>query len=320
MKLSKRLFTLSCLASLAVPALAQPKQTLPSMIRLVVPASPGAATDVMARTLAHQLGIRTGSTVIVENKPGAATMLGSTSVAKGPKDGSVLLINSNSLASTGASMKNPPIHVLNDLEPVAVLEQNPLVIAASTKSGIKTPADLVAAARSRELTHGTTGVASVAHYAQEQLADAIGGKFNHVPYKGASLAVTDLSSGIIDLVIASWNTVAPAVRAGRAVAVAVTSAQPNPAFPHLPTMASAASGYNFDLWVGVYAPRGTPETVIRRLNTEINEVSKSEKMREIYAMEGGVPLAETPAQFKQRLQQSYAHFKKLGDVKSIAVD
>ena len=133
--------------ALAAPAAFAQKAPLPAMVRIIVPATPGSSTDAYARAVAMQLAERTGSNVIVENKPGASTMLGSAAVAKGPKDGSILLINSTTLVSTGASMRNPPLDVVHDLVPVAMLEQNPLVVAVSVKSGIRTPAELVAAAR-----------------------------------------------------------------------------------------------------------------------------------------------------------------------------
>lgn len=296
--------------------------TLPSIIRIVVPATPGSSTDALGRAVGLQLSARTGSTVIVENRPGASTMLGSLAVAKGPKDGSMLLINSTTLLSTGASMKEVPLDVVNDLTPVALLEQNPLVVAVSVKSNIKTPAELIAAARAAPdtLTHGTTGIGSIAHVAQVMLEDAGKIKLRHVPYKGASLAVLDMAGGSIDMVMATNSTVVPGINTGRARAIAVTSLQPSPAFPGLPTMASVAPGFALDLWIGFFAPSGTPLPVIERLNREINEIAKSDKLREMMASDGGVHVPLTSAELKPRMRDSFLFFKKLATEKNIIAE
>lgn len=293
---------------------------LPDIVRMIVPASPGAGTDLLARALSAELSAKTGKTFIVENRPGASTMIGSAHVAKGPADGSVLLINSTSLMSSGASMKNPPLDVQKDLVPLALLVKNPLVVTASLQSGISTPADLVRVARSKELTHGSAGVGSIAHYTQEFLGDAIGGTFSHVPYKGASAAVTDMSGGIIDTVIGAWSTVAPSVQAGRARAIAVTSAEKNPAFPNLPTIASVAPGFDMDLWIGVFAPAGMSAELVQYLNQEINAVSDSPKLRQFYAADGGEPISKSPEEIAQQLQSDYEKFKRLAVSKNITIN
>ena len=312
------LCTAFAIFSIPLSAAAQPVP-LPSVIRIIVPATPGSSTDALGRAVALQLSARTGSTVIVENRPGASTMLGSAAVAKGPKDGSMLLINSTSLLSTGASMKDVPLDVVNDLIPVAVLGQNPLVVAVSLKSNIKTPAELIAAARAAPdtLTHGTTGVGSISHVAQVMLEDTVKIKIRHVPYKGTSLAVLDMAGGNIDMVMATNSTVMPGINTGRARAIAVMSLQPSPAFPGLPTMASVAPGFALDLWVGLFAASGTPLPVIERLNREINEIAKSDKLREMMASDGGVHVSLTSAELKPRMRDSFLFFKKLASEKSI---
>ncbi|EER61820.1 conserved hypothetical protein [Acidovorax delafieldii 2AN] len=307
---------------LTLPVAMAQQTSLPAMIRIIVPATPGSSTDAYARAVAVQLGERTGSSVIVENKPGASTMLGSAAVAKGPKDGSMLLVNSTSLVSTGASMKEPPLDVVKDLVPVAILEQNPLVVAVSTKSGIRTPAELVAAARATPdtLTHGTTGIGSIAHIAQEQFDDAAKIRIKHVPYRGASLAVMDMAGGVIDMVIATHTTVAPGVKTGRARLIGITSLAPNTAFSGVPTMASVAPGFSLDLWLGVFAPTGTPSPVVNRLNREINEIARSDKLREMMASDGGEPVTLAPEQIAPRIKESFATFRKLAAEKNFVAE
>lgn len=306
---------------LTMPSRAQ-QAPLPPVIKIVVPATAGSATDIFARAVSTQLQTRTGSTVVVENKPGASTLLGSAFVAHGPKDGSSLLLTSTTLLSAAASMKDPPLNVINELAPVAMLMKSPLIVAVSNQSNIKTPSELVAAARVAPdaLTHGTTGVGSMAHVAQEMLGDSAKIKIKHIPYKGASAAVTDMAAGVIDMVIGLYTSVSPGIRAGRARAIAVTSSNPSPAFPGLPTMGSAAPGFSFDLWIGVFAATGTPAPVIHRLNRDINEIAKSDKLKELMTADGGVPLIQTPEEIEPSLRNSFAAFKKIVVEKNISAE
>jgi tripartite-type tricarboxylate transporter receptor subunit TctC len=317
---------IASLAGAAVVTLTSPihaqQAPLPAVVKIVVPATAGSGTDVLARAVAIQLQARTGSTFIVENKAGASTLLGSAAVAKSPKDGSVLLINSTTLLSAAALMKEPPLNVINDLVPVAMLVQSPILVTVSTKSNIKTPAEFVAAARAAPdtITHGTAGVGSIAHVAQELLGDAAKIKIKHIPYKGASAAVQDLTSGTIDMVMAMNSSVAPGIATGRTRAIAITSAQPNPSFPGVPTMASAVPGFSLDLWVGFFLPSGTPPAIVQRLNKDINEIAKTEKMRALMASDGGVPLAQTPEQISVSMRESFSVFKKLATEKNLIAE
>jgi tripartite-type tricarboxylate transporter receptor subunit TctC len=292
---------------------------LPALIRIVVPAAPGSSTDVFARAVAARLGPRIGSNVIVENRAGGSTMIGSAAVAKGPKDGSMLLINSTTLVSTAATMREPPLDVVGDLTPVAMLEQNPLVVAVSLKSNITTPGELVAAARAAPdtVTHGTIGVGSIVHVAVEQLNDAARIQLRHVPYRGTALAVTDMAGGNIDMVMATYATVAPAVRSGRARLIAVTSAEPSPAFSGVPTMASVVPGYTAELWLALFAPAGTPAPVVLRLNREINDIARTRELRDMMDADGGTPQPLTPEQLAARIRNDYIAFKKLATDKKI---
>lgn len=289
---------------------------------MVVPFAAGASTDVIARSVAHQLGPRLGTTVVVENRPGGSGMIGASAVARAPSDGSTLLFVSVSMLSAAATMKAAPIDVLHDLVPVSILAEGPLVIAVSSKSDIKTPADLIAAARAKpnELTHGSGGVGTIAHLAGELLNETAKIQIRHIPYKGASPAVTDMIGGRIDAMFAVKTTFASQVDAGRARLIAVTSLQPSPAFPGLPTVASIVPGYEVNLWTAVFAPAGTPAALVQRLNHEINEIAKSKQIRELMQSDGALPLALTPAEALARVESSYSTWKKLAVAKKIVLE
>ncbi len=312
----------SSLVLLAAPAAFAQQAALPPLIKIVVPFAAGASTDVTARAVANQLATRLGTNVIVENRAGGSTFIGASAVAKGPKDGSMLLMTSSSTVSAAATMRSVPVDINTELVPVALLSEGPLIVAASAMTDIKTPADLVAAARARPdmITHGTGGVGTLAHIAAELLDDAAKIQLKHIPYKGASLAVNDFVAGRIDLMFGVYQTIAPQVKAGRVRVIGVTTPQPHPAFPGVPTMASAAPGYSVDIWVGFFAPIGTPPALIQRLNRELNEIAKSKEVRDIIEPDGSAPKSLTPEEFGARTRASYASWKKLATEKNIVAE
>ncbi|GAA4353653.1 tripartite tricarboxylate transporter substrate binding protein [Variovorax defluvii] len=295
---------------------------MPPLIKIIVPFAPGASTDVIARLVASQLGPRLQTNVIVENRAGGSGMIGGSVVAKGPKDGSTLLFTSVSMVSTAATTRNAPFDVTTDLVPIAMPGVGPLVIAVSTKTDIKTPAEFVAAARAKpdQLTHGTSGVGTIAHLAAELLNDAAKIQIKHIPYKGASLAVTDTAGGIIDAMIAVNTTFASQIQAGRMRPIAITSEKPSPAFPNLPPMATVAPGYSVELWTALFAPAGTPPALVKRINHEVNEIANSKEMVELMRGDGATPLNVTPEEAAKRVRDSYATWKRVATAKNIVLE
>lgn len=304
------------------PAVVAQQVPMPPLIKIVVPFAAGASTDIAARAIASQLSTRLGTSVIVENKAGGSTFIGVSAVAKGPKDGSMLLMTSSSTVSTAATKRSVPVDITTELLPVSLFSEGPLIVAASAMTDIKTPADLVAAARARPdmITHGTGGVGTLSHIAAELLDDAAKIKLKHVPYTGAALAVPDFVAGRIDLMFGVRQTIAAQVKAGKARLIGVTSAQPHPAFPGVPTMASVAPGYAIDIWVGFFAPVGTPPALIQRFNRELNEIAKSKEMLQIIEPDGSAPRALTPEEFGAQVRNSYVSWKKLAADKNIIAE
>ena len=295
---------------------------MPALIKIVVPFAAGASTDVIARTLAAQLGPKLGTTVIVENRPGASGFIGASAVAKAPRDGSMLLFTSVSMISAATTMKNVPIDVTKDLVPIAIPGEGPLVFAVPANSPLKSPADLVAAARAKPdtITHGTGGVGTIAHMAAELLNDAAKIQLKHIPYKGASLAVTDMLGGNIDMMIAVKSTFGANVSAGKFRLIAVTSREPSPAFPGVPTVASVVPGYEVSLFTTLYAPAGTPAPVVQRINQAVNEIAKSKEMTELMLSDGALPLTVTPEQAAAKVRDAYATWKKVAAAKNIVTE
>lgn len=294
--------------------------SIPAMIRIVVPFSAGASTDVMARRIANQLGPRLGTTVIVENRPGASGMIGSNNVVTGPKDGSSLVFASVSLVSAAAVTRNVPFDITKDLVPVAITGEGPLLIVVPAQSPIKTPADFIAAARSKPLSHGSGGVGTIVHLAAELLNSAAKTQLQHVPYKGAAPAVTDTIGGTLDVMLAANTTFSSQISAGRMRPIAVTSAQPSPAFPNVPTMASVVPGYSVNLWNVLFAPAGVPPKLLNILNREVNEISKSKEMVELMHLDGFEPKTLTLEQSAKQVRDAYSTWKTLAKERNIVLE
>ena len=318
-----RLISIAALAWPASAALAQPASvTVPPTIRVIVPFAPGAGTDVLARAVANLLAQRLSTNVIVENRAGGGGMIGTAAVAKGPKDGSMLLFHSSSLITAAATMKVLTVDVTTDLTPVALVADGPMLVGVSAASGIKTPAELVAAAHTRPdgMTAGSGGVGSVGHLAAELLNDAAKIQIRHIPYRGAAPALTDVAAGTIDLLIASYSTLGPQVRSGRVVPIAVTSAQPSAAYPGVPTMGSAAPGYQTGIWYGMFAPAGVPPALLARLNVEIVDIARSGEVQALVQADGATPVSSSPEELAPRIRRELAAWKKLAVDKQIVAE
>lgn len=324
--MTKVLSTLAAVAGLLATAPsvhAQPNDlpAIPSMIRIVVPYSPGAGTDILARRLANALAPRLKATVIVDNRPGASGIIGTSAVVRGPKDGSQFVFGSVSLVSAAALMSNTSFNLLTDLTPVAVTGEGPLLIAVPANSSIKTPQDLVTAARTKAdgISHGTAGVGTIAHVAAELLNSQAKIQIRHIPYKGAAPAVTDTIGGTLDVIFAARTTIAGQLRSGQLRAVAVTSAKPSPAFPKIPTMGSVVPGYSATLYNVLLAPTGTPAALIKRINKEVNEISNSKEMLDLLDADGFTPVNETPEQCAKRIRDSFTAFNRVGTEQHIVL-
>src|SRR5437773_1060607 len=300
-------------ALLAVTSDAGAQASLPKTIKIVVPFSPGASNDVIARAIAVPLSKRLDIPVIVENKAGAAGVIGADSVAKSPHDGSVLLLTSSTFLTAAATQPRLPYDAVAAFAPVAMIGQGPLLLAVSASTPFTSPADMLSAARIKpgNLTYGSAGVGSVGHLATELLNDAAKVQMTHVRYKGDANAVVDLAAGRIEVMVSSYSTLAPLMKTGKVRALAVTSIKAHPAFADLPPLAASVPGFSIDIWVGVFAPAGTPMPLIERLNREINAISASSELGAILEPDGTVAVALTPPAFAIRVKEELTQWKQI---------
>ena len=294
-------------------------QELPSLIKIVVPFPPGGSNDVAARAVAQQLAPRIGKNVIVENRPGASGFIGATAVARAPRDGSTLLLTSSSMVTAAATKQNVPIDILKDLTPVSVLSDSTLLFLVSSQSKIQTPADLIAAARANPdtITNGTPGIGTIAHLTGELLSDIAGIKFKHIPYNGGGPALIDLLGGRVDINIVSNSSSAGHVAEGKLRPVALSWNKPSASFPNIPPMATAVPGFDVTQWQAIWAPAGTPQPILDRLNREFNEIVKTPEFGVVLRDDGGIPQALTPAEADAKIRASFEMWSKLAKAKNL---
>jgi len=267
------------------------------IIKIVVPFAPGGGTDVVARTLAQEMAKDLGVSVIIENKPGAGTIIGTQSVAASDADGYTLLMG------TFANAVNPSLYAKltydqhRDFAPVALVARSFNIVVVNPASPIKSIADLIAVAKAEpdKLSYGTYGTGTSAHLAGELFKHMAGVNLTTVPYKGAAPAITDLIGGQIQVMFTTVASAAPLIEGGQLRALAVTSAERSPAFPDLPTVSEAGvPGYDAEAWYGLFAPAKTPPDIVDRLNKAAAVAVKAETFKKLAVSEGLVLVASPP--------------------------
>jgi tripartite-type tricarboxylate transporter receptor subunit TctC len=298
---------LICLVATA-SALAQPYPSKP--IRLVVPFPPGGGTDIFARQIATKLSESLGWVVVVDNKPGAGGNIGVDIAAKSPADGyTVVLGQTSNLAINPTLYGKLPYDPLKDLVPVVGVAAAPVVLVVAANSPYTSLADVVAAARAKPgaIMYASPGNGTVSHLAGERLQRAAGVRFEHIPYKGSSQAMTDVIGGNVALFMASVPSALAQINGGRLRAIAVTSDRRSAQLPDVPTVAeSGYKDFEATTWYGLLVPSGTPPAVVETLNREVNRVLQLPEVRAQIAAEGGEPLGGTPEKFASLMRSEYA--------------
>jgi tripartite-type tricarboxylate transporter receptor subunit TctC len=291
--------TLALLAALcagAAHAQAWPNKT----IRMIVPLAAGSAVDNAARIVAQKMGQNLGQAIVVDNRPGAAGLIGAGEVAKAAPDGYTLGGFNDSIMTMVPNL-NPkmPWDILKDFEPVSLVATVEWGLVVNADATEKSAADLIATARKSPgaVNYGSGGNGSPQHIAMALFASQAGVQMKHVPYKGAGPATTDLIGGQVDVIFDNMPSIIGHIKGGSVRALGVTTAQRSPAMPDVPTVAETVPGYEASAWFGAGAPKGTPPAVIARLNREINAALADPGMRAKLAELGGVPIGGTPEQF-----------------------
>ena len=298
-------------AALALPATAQSYPARP--IRLVVPAAHGGGTDINARILAEGLTPVLGKPIIVDNRPGAGTTLGSDIVAKAAADGYTLLISPNSLALNAALYRKLPYDTLRDFIPISLVADQPNVLVAHPSLPARSFKEFVALSRSQpgKLTYASGGVGVGSHLAMELLLMSQKVELVHVPYTGVGPALTALLGNQHSVFLSTFASALPHIKAERLRAFGVTSAKRASTLPEVPTIAEAGvPGYEYSTWYGLLAPARTPSAIIAKFNQVMGDVLNSQKIREQYVSQGLTPIPSTPAEFSAYLRSETEKWTK----------
>jgi tripartite-type tricarboxylate transporter receptor subunit TctC len=288
----------------AAGALAQAFPTKP--VRIIVPQTPGGASDALARVIGQKLAERWGQPVLVENKPGAGGNVGTDYVAKSPADGYTLLMSYvGTQAINGSVYKSLTYDPYKDFAPVATLATVPFALVVNQNLPVKSAGELIAYAKAHPgaVNFGSAGNGSLNHLLGEMVNMNQGVKLVHVPYKGAAGALTDTIGGQIQMTFTSLPSVVGHIRSDKVRALAVTGAKRSATFPNLPTFSEAGiGGLELSPWFGLLAPAGTPEPIVRKMNADIADLLRDKDVVEKFAAIGADPYITQPDQFGRILQ------------------
>ena len=301
------------IALLAVVAIAAPAhaQTFPSKtIRIIVPYAPGGSIDLTARVIAKNLQDGVGQSVIVENKPGANAAIGIEALMRSDPDGHTLVILSDSPVTINVHLSRLNYDPLTDLVPIAKVVSSPIILAANAKAGIASIADLVAAAKAKPLSYAVAARGSSAHLAAELLQRELGLTMQAVPYRGGAPAAVAVASGEVPLAMTDTAAILPLVGSGQLVALGVAEPVRSRAMPNIPTLREAGvPNFSAMSWLALFAPRGTPDDRVARLNAELAKIMAMPEAQKILLAAGLEPAPSSSSEMRRIVE---ADHKKWG--------
>jgi tripartite-type tricarboxylate transporter receptor subunit TctC len=293
-------------------------------IRLIVPYAAGGGADAVARMLGQQIGTAMGQSVVIENKGGAGSIIGTDLVAKAAPDGYTLLLGqSGPISINPAVYKSLPYDPVKDLTPITMTNSYPYVLVVSSKLPASTLKEFVELAKSKpdSMNYGTTGVGAANHLMSELFCAKAGVKMTHIPYRGTVLAVGDAVTGQVTMVFGDPVSVLPHVNAGTLRALAVSSPQRSPVFPQVPTMAeSGYPGVEAVAWHGIFAPAKTPQPIVDRLNVELVKALKNDEVKGVLSRQAMEPVGNSQKEFAAFLAKDVVLWKDVAALAKVSVE
>lgn len=277
-------------------------------IRAIVPFAAGANTDVVARLVLEQVSRQLGQPIIIENRPGAGTTIGTAVVAHAEPDGYTILVNSNSLTVTPSTYKNLTYDPAKDLSGVIPLGSVSMVVVVAPSKGMRTLPDLVKIAKATpgSINYASAGAGGATHLGAERLRIAGGFSGTHVPYKSSSEALTEVMTGRVDFYLSPIGLAMPFMKTDKLVALAVSSGKRSPALPDVPTTVEAGfPKSDYDIWIGMFVPAKTPRAIVNRLNDEAAKALRSPELREKYVTLVMDNMIMSPGEFDAFLKRDY---------------
>lgn len=275
-------------------------------VKLIVPFGAGGPADVFARVLADHMSKSMKQSFIVENRPGAGSIIGTEAVHQSPPDGYTLLVMSNTHTTNESLIKNKPFVLMRDFVPVAPINYSDLLLVVHPSTGVKDVKGLIALAKAKPgtLNYASSGPGTPYHMAGELFKSMSGTDIVHVPHKASGDARNSVLGGHVQMMFDAITTMSSNAKAGKVVALATTGAKRSELMPDVPTVAEAGvPGYEAVIWLGIMAPKGTPDEIVQLLNKEINKVIDDPAVRGAWAKQGAVPMHMTTAQFDAYLRK-----------------
>jgi len=301
-----RRLAIAIVAAVSLVAATSSAQNYPTKpIRFIVPFAPGGGTDIIGRIFAQQLHDELGQSVVVDNRAGAGSSLGTDIAAKAPSDGYTLLLGNISLAFNPSIYSKLPYDALTDLAPVTLVAVQPNIVVVNPALPATNVAEFAALARAKpgQIAFASAGIGSGTHLAGELLAQILKIKLLHVPYKGTGPALSDLIGGQVQMMVSTFASALPHVRNGRLRALGVTTAKRSSAAPDIPTLMEAGvPGYDYSTWYGLLVPAHTPRAIVEQLNRASRKALAREDTKRRFEEQGVDAIPGTPAEFAAYLK------------------
>ncbi len=284
------------------------------VVRIIVPFAAGGPADNYARYVAQKLGNAFNQPFIVEDKPGAGSVIGTDAAAKAAPDGYTLLMMSNTHTVNETLLPNKPFKLMSDFVGIAPVNASDLMLVVNPKVPARTLPELIALAKKEpgKLNYASSGTGTPYHMAGELFKHMAGVNIVHVPYKGSSAARSDVLGGQVDMMFDAVTTMAPMAKEGKVRALATTGAKRD---GDLPTVAETVPGYEALIWLGLMAPKGTPDAIVQKLNAAVQRIVTAPETRKLWAQQGAEPMAMGTAEFDKYLQQD---IKKWAEIVKIS--
>ena len=308
-------------AAISTSAFAQSYPSKP--VNIIVPFAAGGPADNYARFIGKGLADALGQSFVVENRPGAGSVIGTDAVAKSAADGYTLLLMSNAQTVNETLVQGKPYQLMRDFVAVAPVNSSDLVLVANPATGISNLKDLTTQAKARpgKINYASSGNGTPYHMAGELFKSMAGVYLVHIPYRGSSGARTDVIGGQVEVMFDAVTTMAEQIKAGKVKAIATTGKVRSDVLPDVPTMAEAGlAGYEATLWLGLMAPKGTPKDVVDKLNAAVSKIASQPDVKQLWNKQGAAPLVMTPAVFDKYVQDDIAKWARVIKTANILAD
>ena len=328
MQLKKIIFKMALLLACGGAAVALPMgaaaQTYPNKaVKIIVPFAAGGPADNYARFIGKGLQDALGQAFVIDNRPGAGSVIGTDAVAKSPADGYTLLVMSNTQTVNETLVANKPYQLMRDFVPVAPINYSELVLVANPATPFSTLKEMTAQAKAKpgKINYASSGTGTPYHMAGELYKSMAGVYLVHIPYRGSTGARTDVIGGQVEVMFDAVTTMAEQVKAGKVKAIATTGKVRSEVLPDVPTMAEAGlPGYDATIWLGLMAPRGTPKEIVDKLNAAVSKMVGQPEVKQLWAKQGAVPLVMTPTAFEKYMHDDIAKWARVIKTANIKVD